>query len=48
MRCVAIASTFPVEALLASDPPPHAAYGDFALYLNGSGRIFLEPDERRE
>jgi HAD superfamily hydrolase (TIGR01509 family) len=48
MRCVAIASTFPVEALLATVPPPDAAYPDFDAYLNGAGRIFLEPDSRDE
>lgn len=48
MRCVAIASTFPAEVLLAADPPPHAAYPDFDAYLNGAGRIFLEPDARDE
>lgn len=43
MRCVAIASTFPDDVLLASDPPPDAAYANFDAYLNGAGRIFLEP-----
>ncbi|MEO8482554.1 MAG: HAD family phosphatase [Acidobacteriota bacterium] len=43
MRCVAITSTFSAEDLLASDPPPDAAYADFDAYLNGVGRIFLEP-----
>jgi len=43
MRCVAIASTFPVETLLASHPFPDAAYADFDAYLDGAGRIFLEP-----
>lgn len=44
MRCVGITSTFPAETLLASNPPPDAAYADFEAYLNGAGRIFLEPD----
>lgn len=44
MKCVAIASTFAAETLLATDPPPDAAYVNFDAYLNGAGRIFLEPD----
>jgi HAD superfamily hydrolase (TIGR01509 family) len=37
MRCVALTSTFSAEALLASTPPPDAAYADFEAFLEGAG-----------
>jgi len=41
MRCVAITSTFSAEVLAATDPPPDAAYRDFAAYLDADGRWLL-------
>jgi beta-phosphoglucomutase len=37
MRCIAITSTFPADVLAAADPPPDAAYRDFAAFLEGDG-----------
>jgi hypothetical protein len=37
MRCVALTSTFSADALLASTPPPDAAYADFEAFLDGAG-----------
>jgi HAD superfamily hydrolase (TIGR01509 family) len=48
MRCVAIASTFSSEILMAADPAPDAVYADFDAYLSDAGRIFLEPNARGE
>jgi len=42
MQCVAITSTFSAEALLAADPPAHAAYSDFDSFLEGAGRWMRE------
>jgi beta-phosphoglucomutase len=42
MRCVAITSTFPAETLLASTPPPDAAYPDFEAFLAADGRWLTE------
>jgi HAD superfamily hydrolase (TIGR01509 family) len=41
MRCVAITSTFSAEALLASTPPPDAAYADFTAFLGDAGAWLL-------
>jgi hypothetical protein len=37
MTCVALATTFSREALLAEDPPPHLVVADFEEYLSGPG-----------
>ncbi len=41
MRCVALTSTFSADALLASTPPPDAAYADFLAFLEAEGRWLM-------
>jgi HAD superfamily hydrolase (TIGR01509 family) len=43
MTCVALATTFSREALLAEDPPPHLVVADFEEYLSGPGSALTRP-----
>ena len=43
MTCVALATTFSREALLAEDPPPHLVVADFEEYLSGPGSALARP-----
>lgn len=42
MRCLAITTTFPVEAFMSATPPPHGTCADFDAYLAGEGRWLLD------
>jgi HAD superfamily hydrolase (TIGR01509 family) len=41
MACIALTTTFPAEALAASDPPPTGIAADFDAFLAGPGRWLL-------